>query len=68
MFSGGWVFSAGMMTAFIAAGVFSYSMVEVLLPITIMVFLGTVVESLPFTDIDNLTIPLVSMVAGFFLF
>jgi len=68
MFTGGWVFSAGMMTAFIAAGVFSYSMVEVLLPITIMVFLGTVVESLPFTDIDNLTIPLVSMVAGFFLF
>jgi phytol kinase len=68
MFLGGWIFSFGMIAVFISAGVFYYQMDQILLPITIMVVLGTMVESLPFQDIDNLTIPLVSMIAGYFLF
>jgi dolichol kinase len=37
-------------------------------PVTFLVLIATVVESLPFRDIDNLTIPAAVMIAGYFLF
>jgi phytol kinase len=68
MFAGGWVFSIGMLTIFILAGVFDYQIANILIPVSILVFFATLVESLPFRDIDNLTIPAVTMIAGYFLF
>ena len=68
MFVGGWLFSFGMLMVFIAAGVFQYQVTEILYPLTFLVLLGTIVESLPFTDLDNLTIPAVTMLAGNFFF
>ncbi len=68
MLLGGWFFSMGMLIVFISAGVFDLQIVNILIPVSILVILATFVESLPFKDIDNLTIPAVTMIAGYFLF
>jgi phytol kinase len=68
MFLGGWVFTLLMLFIFISAGVFTYSFSAMIAPVTFLVLIATVVESLPFRDIDNLTIPAAVMIAGYFLF
>jgi len=68
MFLGGWVFTLLMLFVFISAGVFTYSFSAMIAPVTFLVLIATVVESLPFRDIDNLTIPAAVMIAGYFLF
>jgi phytol kinase len=68
MFFGGWLFSYLVLLAFIQAGVFEFQSPEIIIPLTILAVIGTIVESLPFEDIDNLTIPAATMIAGFFLF
>jgi phytol kinase len=64
MFIGGWVFSILMMIVFILAGRFLLTISEIIYPVTILVLIGTAVESLPFHDVDNLTIPAAIMAAG----
>jgi phytol kinase len=68
MLVGGWVFSVVIVWIFIAAGIFSSSIQYYLLPITIIAIVGTMVESLPLKDIDNITITLSAMILGYFLF
>ncbi len=68
MLVGGWVFSVVIVWIFIAAGIFSSSIQYYLLPITIIAIVGTIVESLPLKDIDNITITLSAMILGYFLF
>ena len=68
MFTGGWILSFLILAAFISAGVFDYPISAILQPLTILVVIGTIIESLPFPDIDNLTIPAATMLAGYFLF
>lgn len=68
MFIGGWLLSFVIISIFILAGKFSYQISEIVVPITILAVLGTMVESLPYSDIDNLTVPAITMLAGHFLF
>jgi phytol kinase len=68
MLLGGWVFSVVIVWIFIAAGIFSSSIQSYLLPITIIAIVGTLVESLPLKDVDNITITLSAMILGYFLF
>lgn len=68
MLLGGWILSVVIMGIFIAAGVFQQSLASYLPGITIIALAGTLVESLPVTDLDNLTVPLVAVVLGYFLF
>jgi phytol kinase len=68
MLVGGWVFSVGVIAAYLAAGVFPGSLGDYLLPVTLIALAGTVVESLPLGEVDNLTVPLAALVLGNVLF
>ena len=68
------VFVGGVALAFLMvaiygyAGVDGFSSTKSLLPIAIIAFGGMLVESLPFKDIDNLTITITAVFLGYFFF
>jgi phytol kinase len=68
MLVGGWLCSVLVVWIFSLAGVFSQPIQTYLLPITLIAVVGTLVESLPLKDIDNITITLSAMIVGYFLF
>ncbi|MCZ2127739.1 MAG: phosphatidate cytidylyltransferase [Anaerolineales bacterium] len=68
VFAGGWILSALILFVYIAAGIFSGSLSNYIFPITVIAFVGALVESLPYKDIDNLTMTLATAFAGLFLF
>jgi phytol kinase len=68
MLLGGFVLAVLMVWIFIWQGYFPGSILDYLGPIALIAFLTTLIESLPFTDIDNITIPVVSVLLGLFLF
>jgi phytol kinase len=68
MFMGGWVFAFGIVAIFIQLNVFSASLSTYFVPITIISFIGTIVESLPIRDIDNITVTIAAIVLGHILF
>lgn len=68
MLVGGWVFSAVVIWVFTTAGVFSSDLGSYIGPITIIAIVGTLVESLPLKDIDNITITLSAVALGYLLF
>jgi len=53
---------------YIVAGVFVRPFAGVLLPITLIALAGMAVESLPFADIDNITVTLAAVILGYLLF
>jgi phytol kinase len=67
MFAGGWIFAAGIIAAYKALGAFTGTWNEYLLAISTIALVGTTVETLPFHDIDNLTIALVAVLMGHLL-
>ncbi len=68
MFIGGWVLAAFITGMFVLAAVFAGPFSRFLLPITIIALVGTAVESLPFKDVDNITVTLAAVVFGLILF
>ena len=68
VFFGGWILSALVLWIYVFAGVFPAPFSAYLLPITIIAVVGTIVESLPFKDIDNITVTLASVIVGWFVF
>jgi phytol kinase len=68
MLVGGWLFALGIMAIYLAAGTFSGRLLDYLPGITIISIIGAIVESLPFKDIDNLTVPAVAVLLGYLLF
>jgi phytol kinase len=62
MFLGGWLFTAGVLAVYVYLGLFPQPLAAYLPGITLIALAGTIVESLPFKDIDNLTIPLVAVI------
>jgi phytol kinase len=66
MFLGGWIFSVTIVGIFIALGLFQFSLAAYILPITLIAIAGTIVESLPFHDIDNITVTLTAVILGTF--
>ncbi len=68
MLLGGWTFAVGILAAYAAAGIFAGPLSAYLLPITWIALVGTLVESLPLSDIDNLTVTLTAVALGQFLF
>jgi phytol kinase len=68
VFFGGWILSALVLVVYIFAGVFPAPFSAYLLPITVIAVAGTIVESLPFKDIDNITVTLASVLVGWFVF
>ena len=68
VFLGGWALSAFILAIYTGSGHFSESYTNSLIPVTIIAFISMLVESLPFKDIDNLTVTIVSAALGYFIF
>ena len=68
MFIGGWVLAAFITGVFVLAGVFAGPFSHYLIPITIIALAGTIVESLPLKDVDNITVTLAAVLLGLILF
>jgi phytol kinase len=68
MFLGGWFFAVGITAAYLGLKIFTAPLISYLPAITIIAAAGTLVESLPYQDIDNLTVTLTAVILGIFLF
>jgi phytol kinase len=67
MFLGGWIFSVMIIAIYVGLQLFQAPLASYLLPITLIAFAGTIVESLPFRDIDNITVTLTAVIIGAFI-
>jgi phytol kinase len=68
MLIGGWALAVFVLGMFIFAGVFTGQFAGYLLPVTVIAVVGTLVESLPLRDVDNITVTLAAVVLGYWLF
>jgi phytol kinase len=68
MFFGGLLFATAILAIFTGVGIFPGPFIRYLLPLLILSTAGALVESLPLKDLDNLTVPLVSVALGLALF
>lgn len=67
MFVGGWTMTLGVLFVYIRSGIFDVAFGSLLAPVTLIALAGTLMESLPFKDIDNITVPTLAVVLGNFL-
>lgn len=67
MFLGGWSFAIAILAIYLTAGIFSGTLLEYLPALTIIALAGTLVESLPFKDVDNITVTLTAVILGHLL-
>jgi phytol kinase len=65
---GGLIFAFLMVLVFISQGYLDLTPGEIIFPIFIIALISAFVESLPFENIDNVTIPLVSVIIGIMIF
>jgi phytol kinase len=65
---GGFILAALVLGVYVATGVFPAPFGHYLLPLALVALLGMLVESLPYRDIDNITMTLAVAIAGYFLF
>jgi phytol kinase len=68
MFAGSWVFAALVLAAYSAAGVFARPLAGYLPGITVISLAATAVETLPYADIDNITVTLTAVILGYVFF
>jgi phytol kinase len=68
MLLGGWVLAAFILAIFVWQGVFPCPVSTYLIPVTVIAFVATLVESLPLKDVDNITVTLAAMALGYLLF
>jgi hypothetical protein len=52
----------------VSNGLFEGIISDYLIPITIIAIAGTIVESLPIHDFDNITVTATAVILGYFLF
>lgn len=68
VFLGGALFSLVILGIYSALGALPGTLSSYMLPVFLISLAGMAVESLPFKDLDNLTVPAVAVVLGLFLF
>src|SRR3990172_3164897 len=68
VFAGGWLLTLLIFTIYVWMGALSGPVTRFLLPVTWIALGATLVESLPFKDIDNLTITIASALIGHIVF
>jgi phytol kinase len=68
VFIGGWLMTMFIFAVYIWIGTFSGPVARFLLPVTWIALGATLVESLPFKDIDNITLVLASVLIGHLVF
>lgn len=67
MFFGGWILSIAILGIYIITEIFAGPLGIYLFPLTIIALVGTIVESLPLKDIDNITVTVSAVIIGHFL-
>jgi phytol kinase len=67
MFLGGWILALGVLWVYVEFGVFAGPMKIYFPALTLIAFAATIVESLPFKDVDNITITLTALLLGHIL-
>ena len=68
VFAGGWLLTILIFAIYIWMGGFSEPISRFLLPVTWIALGATLVESLPFKDVDNITLPAVAALLGHLVF
>ena len=68
VFVGGWLLTMLIFAVYVSVGTFSGPLTRYLLLVTWIALGATLVESLPFKDIDNITITLASILVGYLVF
>jgi len=68
VFVGGWLMSFGIIFIYIQVGIFPAPITSYLLPITTIALAGSLIESLHYKDIDNVTMTLASVLVGSLFF
>jgi phytol kinase len=68
VFLGGWLLTVVIFAVYVWFGAFSGPLARFLLPVTWIAVGATLVESLPFKDVDNITLTLVSVLIGHAVF
>jgi phytol kinase len=68
VFLGGWLLTMLIFAIYVWAGVFSGPLARFLLPVTWIALGATLVESLPFKDVDNITLTAVAALIGHLVF
>lgn len=68
VFLGGWLLTMFIFTIYVWAGAFSGPITRFLLPVTWIALGAMLIESLPFKDVDNITLTLVSVLIGHLVF
>jgi len=68
VFAGGALLTALILFIYVSVGVFAGPLTMYLLPIVWIALGGMLIESLPFKDIDNITLPVISAVIGHLVF
>ena len=64
---GGWLFALGLVWVFVMLEVFTAPFGAYIIPITIIAIIGTLIESLPIQDLDNITVTLIAVILGHWL-
>ncbi|MEA3327632.1 MAG: hypothetical protein U9R53_10085 [Chloroflexota bacterium] len=68
MLIGSFYFAVLILSVFVWQGYFEVPITNYLFPIGMIAVVITLVESLPFNDVDNITVPLVSVLLALLLF
>ena len=68
VFLGGWLLTMFIFAVYIWMGVFSGPLTRFLLPVSLIALGAMLVESLPFKDVDNITLTVVSALIGHLVF
>ena len=68
VFAGGWLLTLLIFAIYVGMGEFSAPLSRFLWPVTWIALGATLVESLPFKDVDNVTLPLVAVLLGHLVF
>jgi phytol kinase len=68
VFVGGWLLTMLVFAVYVWMGAFSGPMTRFLIPVTIVALVAAFTESLPFKDIDNITVTIAAVIAGWLVF
>jgi phytol kinase len=68
VFLGGWLLTMFIFAVYVWGGVFGGPVTRFLLPVTWIALGATLVESLPFKDVDNITLTVASALIGHLVF
>ncbi len=68
VFLGGWLLTIFIFAIYVGAGAFPGPLARYLLPVTWIALGAALVESLPFKDVDNITVTVAAMLIGYLVF